>query len=227
MWVFVSRRERASALRWSVAVAVALGVGYLASRRYAPFLTDPEALRAWVEGFGPWAPVAFVGLQAVQVVVAPIPGQAVGLLGGYLFGALWGGLYSVVGVAIGSAVVFWLSRRYGRRYVEDVVAAETLARFDGLARESGRTGLFLAFLVPGLPDDVICFVGGLTEMPLWQLVALAAVGRAPSFFLVALIGAELADARFASAALLGVALAAVALAGYLHRGRLAGWAARQ
>lgn len=208
-------------------LAAVLAIGYLAAGRFAPFLTDPEALRAWVEGFGPWAPVAFVALQAGQVVVAPIPGQAAGLLGGYLFGAVRGGLYSVIGATIGSAVVFWLSRRYGRSYVEDVLAPETLARFDALVSENGRAGLFLVFLVPGLPDDAICFVGGMTEIPLWQLVALAAVGRAPSLFVVALIGADLADERFASAALLGVAVAALAGVGYLYRDRLAAWAARR
>ncbi len=62
MALFVSRRDRTSVLRWLAALAAVLAPAYLAVRRYAPFLADPAALRAWVEGFGVWAPVAFVAL---------------------------------------------------------------------------------------------------------------------------------------------------------------------
>ena len=51
-------------------------------------------------------------------------------------------------------------------------------------------GVFAVFVVPGLPDDVVCFVAGLTDLPLWQLVVIAAVGRLPTVFLMALVGAN-------------------------------------
>jgi len=50
------------------------------------------------------APVIFIGLQALQVVVvvAPIPGEVTGILGGYLFGEWLGFLYSTIGLTLGS-----------------------------------------------------------------------------------------------------------------------------
>lgn len=197
-----------------------VAIAYLAVRRYAPFLSDPAALRAWVEGFGVWAPVAFVVLQALQVVVAPIPGQVTVALGGYLFGPLHGFVYSLVGATVGSAVAIWLSRRFGRCYVERIVTPAAIERFDGFTRENALVGLFVGFLVPGIPDDVLCFLAGLTEVPPWKLLVAATLGRLPSFLVVSVVGAELAGGRLATAVALAVAVALLALASYRYRGRI-------
>lgn len=218
--VFVSRRDRNSALRWVIALLVVIAVGYVAIQRYAPFLADPVALRAWVAGFGIWAPVVFIALQALQVIVAPIPGQVTVLLGGYLFGAVAGTIYSLIGATIGSAVVFWLSRRYGRRYVERVLTPSVLAQFDGFTRDNALPAIFLAFLIPGIPDDVLCFVAGLTDIRLWKLVAVSFVGRIPSFVLVSVIGVELFHANLLTALALTVGFVALAVVTYRYRGLL-------
>jgi uncharacterized membrane protein YdjX (TVP38/TMEM64 family) len=221
MSLFVSRRDRNSALRWLVGLAAALALAYLAVRRYAPFLTDAAALRAWIEGFGVWAPLAFVGIQALQVVVAPIPGHVTVVLGGYLFGALPGFLYSMVGVTVGSTVAFWLSRRFGRRYVERVISPAVLERFDGFTRGNALLGVFVAFLVPGIPDDVLCFLAGLTEVPLWKLVVVAVIGRLPSFLVASVVGAELAGDRLVTALALSGVVVAVAVVAYRYRDAIA------
>jgi uncharacterized membrane protein YdjX (TVP38/TMEM64 family) len=204
-----------------VGLLVAFLVGTtVAVRVAAPELLDPRALRAFVLGFGPFAPVVFVLLQATQVVVAPIPGQVVGLVGGYLFGPVWGTAYSLLGVAVGSTVVFVLSRRYGRPYVERFIVPETVAEFDDLVDSGGLVGLFLVFLIPGLPDDAVCFLAGLTRIPVSKLVLVAVVGRAPGFLLVAVVGADLAAGRASAALWLLGAVSALSLVTYLFRDRI-------
>jgi uncharacterized membrane protein YdjX (TVP38/TMEM64 family) len=204
-----------------VGLLVAFLVGTtVAVRVAAPELLDPRALRAFVLGFGPFAPVVFVFLQATQVVVAPIPGQVVGLVGGYLFGPVWGTAYSLLGVAVGSTVVFVLSRRYGRPYVERFIVPETVAEFDDLVDSGGLVGLFLVFLIPGLPDDAVCFLAGLTRIPVSKLVLVAVVGRAPGFLLVAVVGADLAAGRASAALWLLGAVSALSLVTYLFRDRI-------
>lgn len=108
----------------------------------------------------------------------------------------------MIGAAIGSTVVFWLLRRYGRPHVEGVLAPEVLARFDGHRPARGWAELFFAFLVPGLPDDAIWFIGEMTEIPLGQPFALDG-GWAPGLFPDTLIWPELAEKRYCSAVLLG------------------------
>lgn len=222
--VFASRRDRRRALSvLLLAVGAFLGLGALL-RQYAPWFFDPEAARAWIRTFGALAPLVFVSVQALQVVVAPVPGQVLGVASGYLFGAVWGTVYSVVGTALGSLVAFWLSRRFGRPFVERVLDAEALSLFDDFSNEHGVWALFLVFLVPGLPDDAVCFVAGLTEFRLRTLLTVAVVGRFPGFLLANLVGAELAAARYVEAAIVVLVLAVASVVGYLVRDDIASFA---
>jgi len=222
MQVFRSDRARR---RFLVHAAVALGVivGFLSLvRPHLPLLTDAERLRSFIRQFGIAGPLVLIALQALQVVAAPVPGQVLAVAAGYLYGAWAGTLYNMVGITIGSTVAFWLSRRYGRSYVESIVHEDALARFDGIDDDHARLALLVVFLVPGLPDDVICFFGGLTRLPLWQLVALAVVGRAPAFFLVNVIGDLISAGRFEAATILALAITAVSAFAFHYRERLLG-----
>jgi len=213
------RRDQRRLLGLAVVLAAVLAV--LAVGVRALDTPDPVALRGWVLGFGPWAPVAFVALGAVHVIVAPIPAQPVVLAGGYLFGPVAGTAYSLLGATVGSAVVIWLSRRYGRRYVENTVSRDTLESFDALSQEHALTAVFVGFLVPGLPDDLLCVLAGVTERPVWSLLAAAALGRLPSYVVMSLVGAELAEQRLLSAAALAAVVLAAAVVGYRYREQLA------
>lgn len=222
MAIFESRAARRAGLLAALAVVAALGALLLLVRTYAPFLTGGAAFREFVAGFGVYAPLVFVALQVLQVVLAPIPGQVTGFASGYLFGAFWGSVYSLLGIAIGSTLAFWLSRRFGRPFVERVVDEDALARFDTIAARAGLPGLFVVFLVPGLPDDVVCFVGGLTDIDLHRLVVVAVVGRAPAFVLVNVSGAGFAAGNLRVAVLALLLLVASTAWGYANRDWLLG-----
>jgi uncharacterized membrane protein YdjX (TVP38/TMEM64 family) len=218
--VFASPDSRRRFLFHLLAAVAVLGAVTLLAHRHLRFLTSARELRTLIRGYGFWAPVALVVLQALQVVLAPIPGQVLAVAAGYLFGAWWGTLYNMIGVTVGSTVAFWLSRRFGRSYVERIVHADALTKFDDISDDSVRLGLFVFFLLPGLPDDVLCFVGGLTKLPLWQLIVIAVVGRTPAFFLVNVFGDLLGAAQFEAAALLAVVILALSAVGYANRDRL-------
>ena len=218
---FFSSREA----RWRVVLAVVLlGAGfvalYVSLRRYAPFVFDTEALRVWIDQFGVFAPLVFVLVQATQVVVAPIPGQIVALVAGYLFGAVAGTVYSLVGVLIGSAIAFSLAKRYGRPFVENVLHEDILTRFDGFVDRVGIPGLIVFVLIPGLPDDAICFLSGLTTWRLRTFMAVIAVGRLPAYVITVYAGGELADGQFLSGAVLIGVVISLSLVGYYNQDRI-------
>ena len=224
--LFASPRARRRVLVHLLLVGVLLAGTTILVRRQVVFLADAEAARAYVGGFGVWAPLALIVFQALQVVLAPVPGQVLAAVAGYLFGPWWGTLYNVIGIGIGSTAAFWLSRRFGRAYVERMVAADALATFDGFVERRGLLSLFVLFLIPGLPDDAICFVGGLTPIPLRKLVV-AVLGRAPAFFLANVFGDLLATGDTEVAVGLLVLIAGLSVLGYANRDRIAsrldGW----
>ena len=83
-----------------------------------------------------------------------------------------------------------IARFAGRPLVARLVRPEVLERLDRFAAGRGLLFFFLVFLIPGLPDDVLCFVAGLTRLPILALVALVAVARVPGIAAAIWVGAS-------------------------------------
>ena len=173
---------------------------------------DRAALQTWIASFGAWAPLVSIMLNAAQVIIAPIPGQIIGLANGYLFGAWIGTLYSLIGVMIGTGSVLILTRRWGRPFVAQLIRGKQLEKLDSLITRRGVLFFFLIFLLPFLPDDLTCFAIGLTDLPLGPMFILIAIGRMPGLMAASWIGANAASlstlgwiALIVGASLLGLA----------------------
>ena len=193
--VFRSAAHRRRALLLVGALTGAVVAVTAALWTFAPYLFDPTWLQTRLEATGPTAPAVFVLLQTAQVVFAPIPGQVLGTVGGYLFGSALGAAYSMLGVVLGSTIVFVASRRYGRPFAVRVLTEEAVARADAFVDTYGVPGLFVAFLLPTFPDDALCLVAGLTKIRLRTFLTLLVVGRTPTFVAAAYAGTALADGR--------------------------------
>ncbi len=199
----VARRRRAALIRVGLAVVI-IAAMVVAGLAFVPMIGNPEGIAALIERAGAWGPVAFIAIQALQVIVAPVPGQVTGLASGFLFGPALGILYCAIGGTIGCAVVFLLSRKFGRPFVEAFVSKTALQRFDYLADAGGALVLFLIFLIPIFPDDIISYIAGLTRIPIHRLVLVAAFGRLPGYALMATAGGHAAAADMSVVIAIGV-----------------------
>jgi uncharacterized membrane protein YdjX (TVP38/TMEM64 family) len=157
------------------------------------FFSDQEGIQAWIQSFGPWGPVVSIALNAAQVLAAPIPGQIIGISNGYLYGLWMGTLYSMIGLVVGRALAMALGRWFGRRLVERLVDPEQLTRWDGIIHRRGPLFFFLIFLLPFLPDDLVCFLVGLSPLPLLRMIVLSALGGLPGVFVSCWVGANAND----------------------------------
>ena len=154
---------------------------------------NQQRFQDWVKGFGPWAPVVSIGLNAAQALLAPIPGQIVGLANGYLYGTWMGTLYSMIGLIIGRAIAMALGRWFGRGLVERLISAEQLKRWDEVITNRGPFFIFLIFLFPLLPDDSVCFLIGLTKLSIPHMLLLSALGGLPGVIVSCWAGANASD----------------------------------
>jgi uncharacterized membrane protein YdjX (TVP38/TMEM64 family) len=184
------------------------------------FFADRAKVQGFVMRFGPWAPLAAILLHVAQVLLAPIPGQVIDAVNGYLFGTAWGTIYSLVGVIAGSSLAMALARRFGRPWAERLIRRETLERLDGYSQQRGALFFFLVFLFPFLPDDVACFLAGLTPLPLPELIMLVAIGRLPGIFVANFVGANAAALTQTQAAFFIGVLAAIALTFWRYQERV-------
>jgi len=145
-------------------------------------------------------------------LLAPIPGQAIEAVSGYLYGPFSGTLWPMIGMVIGSFLLFQLSRRFGRPLLIKLIGRKSMDRLDDLVRRGGAPFFFLIWLVPFAPDDLACAAAGLTPMSTGQFLVLMLLGRLPGVFVSVWVGANVARISPLLWALLFAAIAVAVLA---------------
>ena len=145
------------------------------------FFSNGEAVKAWVDAQGHWAPLAMAALVVAQIVIAVLPGEPVELTAGYLFGFWEGTAICLAGGLVGTLVVTALVRLLGMRIVRRLFSTKKLESISWL-HDAKRFELlmFIVFLIPGTPKDVLTYAAGLTTCPWWRIAAITTVGRIPS-----------------------------------------------
>ncbi|MBR5439690.1 MAG: TVP38/TMEM64 family protein [Clostridia bacterium] len=123
-----------------------------------------ESLRNYVASFGYLAVIIYVLINVLQVVLLPIPGFILAGTGVALFGALKTAIYSFFGVFLGSLIAFFIGRRLGYKVVSWLVGKEQLDKGIKSIKRKDKVILTFMFLFPLFPDDLLCFVAGLSSM---------------------------------------------------------------
>lgn len=161
------------------------------------FASDPEQFRQWVDSHGILGEITYMLMVILQVIIALIPGEPLEIAGGYAFGAVEGTILCLAAGGIGSAVVFFLVRRFGIHLVEVFFPREKLRQLNFLRSSPRRTVLFLLiFMVPGTPKDLLCWFVGLTDMKLPVLLLICTLGRLPAVITSTVGGNALGDERY-------------------------------
>jgi uncharacterized membrane protein YdjX (TVP38/TMEM64 family) len=186
-------------------------------------LTDKRRLLDLISRHRADAVFIFIGLQILQVVAAPIPGEVTGFVGGIFFGTGWGIVFSTVGLTLGSWLAFILARLLGRPLVEMVVSAETIRRYDYVMKHKGMFLTFLMFLMPGFPKDFLCYLLGLGHMRQRDFLIVSTLGRLFGTTLLTLGGSYFRHERYGAFFTLAGLSLAVMLFAMIFRERIERW----
>ena len=199
-----------------VFVLLSAAVVWFAGRPMLAFVSQPEHFRAWVDQQGLWGPLAFVGMMVLQVFVAVIPGEPLEIVAGYAFGMWEGTLLCLVSTTIGGVLVFQFVRHFGVRAVEIFFPVEKIRSLRFLHESRRRNALvFLIFLIPGTPKDLLSYFVGLTDMRLRTWLVITSVARLPSIVTSTIGGDALGVKNYVFAIIMLAATLAVAGAGAL------------
>lgn len=162
-------------------------------KKYISIYSSMDSFKEFTLGFGMWAPVAFFFAHVLQIVIAPIPGNIVAMVGGALFGVVKGLLLSGSGQIVGSIIAFYLARGFRKPLVLRLIGKGTYYKYKKLFSGRFLLGLFLVFLLPFFPDDALCFLAGLSTIPFLLFLILVVAGRLPGIFVATLVGAEVIE----------------------------------
>jgi uncharacterized membrane protein YdjX (TVP38/TMEM64 family) len=185
--------------------------------------TDHVFLEQTLQEWDILAPIIFIGFQALQVIISPIPGEPVGILGGYLFGP-WGGfLYSMIGLTLGSLAAFAIGRWLGVHFVRRLVSERTWQRIGFIVDTRGALLCAVIFAIPGLPKDLTCYLFGVSPIPFWVFAVVSTLARTPHTWVLSMQGAQTASGDYLELLLFTAAVLVVGLPVYFYRNRLVEW----
>ncbi|MBU0485770.1 MAG: TVP38/TMEM64 family protein [Proteobacteria bacterium] len=190
-------------------------------------LKQGELIREHILAYGPLAPIIFIVLQVLQVILAPIPGEASGILGGYIFGTWPGFLYSSLGLTIGSWLAFVASRLFGDIFLARFKNTRVFNSFNHLVCRGDFVIPFILFILPGFPKDSLSYLLGLSIMPLPVFIFITAVGRMPGTLILSLQGAEVFAGNYLRLLLLLFISISISVPCYLWRQKILRWLTRR
>lgn len=193
---------------------LSLFLSYFLILKFSKIAKTGEEFRDYIQSFGAWGVFVAVGIQILQVFIALIPGEFVEIGMGYAYGWLNGTLLSLLGVAIGSTMIFVLVKKYGIRLVELFVSADKINNLKFIKSEEKLNRLtFILFFIPGTPKDLLTYFVGLTRMSLKDFLGITIFARIPSVVSSTVGGNFIGDGKYVEAVVLFALTAIVSLLG--------------
>ncbi len=172
----------------SIVITVAI-IGFTIYAYMQGYFTSIEDLQELMKTVGIWAPIVFIILQIVQVVIPIIPGGLSLAAGVLLFGPVWGFIYNYLSICMGSLIVFGISKFYGRMVVYKMFPKKATEKyFNWVDTKNTFKKLFaVAIFLPVAPDDMLCYIAGTTNMT-WKEYSLIIFLCKPASILVYSLG---------------------------------------
>lgn len=191
---------------------------------YMNRLSEPEIqqeFKAWVMSLGIWGWLVVLGIQVLQIIIAFIPGEPVEIIAGVLYGG-WGGLaVCLIGCILASSGIFLLTKRFGIPLIEKLFKSKRMDEYSFL-NDSRKleTVVFILFLIPGTPKDMLTYIVGTSPMKLPQFLLISTFARLPSIISSTFIGATMRQGEWEFSILIFTVTAIIGIAGIRYKDRI-------
>ncbi|MBO5783566.1 MAG: TVP38/TMEM64 family protein [Clostridia bacterium] len=216
----VIRRRVVSLLSILLFIGLFIFLFFAVGRPLIQFVEEPEQFRAWLDSYGVWGRVIFLGMTLLQIIIGIIPGEPLEIGAGYAFGFWEGFLLCELGILIGSALIWCFSRYLGIKAVEAFYPREKLNELKFL-KDSKKLNItaFILFFIPGTPKDMLTYVLGLTPMKLSTCLFITVVARIPSVITSVIGGSALGEQNYLLAIIVFAVTGLISLCGILYYNR--------
>lgn len=180
------KKEKVIEIIWFV-VIVALFVISIKMLRSGQLQTE-------ILKFGIWAPLLVFILKISTLVVAPLGGTPLYVLSGAVFGTVKGFLICFLGDVLGSAICFWLSRRYGVRVLNIFAGSQNVEKIQSAVKIIGNTKSFIKARIgfASMPE-LLAYAAGLSGLNFWKFTFINALFYIPVDIALVFFGSEISQ----------------------------------
>ncbi|MAH02152.1 hypothetical protein CMO87_02885 [Candidatus Woesearchaeota archaeon] len=151
----------------------------------------PEKIQDKLLEFGIYAPLILITIQFILAIISILPSLIFNIAGGYLFGPFYGTLYSLIGILLGSFVVFLVAKKYGRPFVEKLVDKRELYHFDMFFKKKGILVFIFSDYIGIFPRDTVSLCAGLTKIKKSEFIIISLLGFIPPVIILNYLGSQL------------------------------------
>ncbi|MBO5869159.1 MAG: TVP38/TMEM64 family protein [Clostridia bacterium] len=160
-------------------------------------MNTAQNFKELIESYGKWGVIVAFGIQVLQVIVSPIPGEVIEVGMGLCFGWLGGAVLCLVGGALAAALIMLFVKKYGIKAVELFVSTDKINELRIINNEKKlKTTVFLLYLIPGTPKDPLIFFFGLTKISIWDFIWIQTLARIPSVVTSTIAGEQVTKQNF-------------------------------
>ena len=183
-------------------------------------ISTAKNLQEAILSYGNAGLLVIVLLHSLHVVISVIPAALIQFAGGLIYGIPIGMAVGIIGVAVGTAIAFCLSRFLGRRILTLFISSKTIDKMDKLiSNDMSVIALLVLFIIP-FPKDFIAYFIGLTNMGAFRFFMISAIGRLPGMFIATYLGANVIDNSLTLTIMVGSITLAALLFFYFFKDRV-------
>ncbi|HEY5587577.1 MAG TPA: TVP38/TMEM64 family protein [Candidatus Paceibacterota bacterium] len=189
-------------------------IGYEYYFKYSYIFENPNILKEFIRSYGNFSILVFILMQVIQVVVFFIPGEFIQVAGGYIFGTFLGGIISLMGITLGSIIVYLISNNYGKPFVEKIILNKKIKFFKKILKVgSEKNVVFMFFLIPGIPKDALTYICGVSNISIKDFFIYSTLGRIPGIFISSYFGQKIYSWDVTSLITIGITMTILSLLG--------------
>ena len=173
--------QKSTIIKISILILLFLLMLFLQLKWDVASYLSSERIESWLEQAGPLAPILYMIIMALAVIISPIPSMPLDIAAGAYFGPIMGTLYSALGALGGAVISFLIARFLGREIIEQVIGGHI--NFCTYCSDKLLTKIvFISRLIPFISFDIISYGAGLTKMSLNKFAIATFLGMLPITF---------------------------------------------
>lgn len=156
--------------------------------------------------------------QILQIIICILPGQPIQLYASYNNGILGGFLISIIGAVIGTFITYNIANLLGKDAIKSIFNETKVEKYmKKLSHDKVYTIIFIIYLIPGFPKDLISYLAGISEIKIKPFLILSTIGRMPGLLGSLLVGSFLAKKNYIGIMILSIIVAIIFLISYLKK----------
>lgn len=180
------------------------------------YINDPLLFKEFINEYGTISSIIFLVLQILQIIVSILPGEFIEIGAGITFGWFKGFILCEIGLFIGTAFIYFFSKKVGKPVVKAFIGERHFSKLEKLDNHPNRDKvLFIIFLIPGLPKDLISYVACFFNIGFWKFIFISLVARIPSVITSTIAGGYIIDGKYIEAIIVFIITGIISILCYL------------